>query len=69
VYFGREMASGTFRAQDPAQLLLTGYGALLSYCSAAPFREGLLGIAPLDPRALAPRREHLLAFFHAALVP
>lgn len=68
-YLERQMEEGTFRRLDARHLLLSGYGAILSYFSDAPFIAGLLDGEAMTPANLAAHRAHVIALFKAALVP
>jgi TetR/AcrR family transcriptional regulator len=66
-FLEREMDAGRLRRYDARQLLLTGYGAVLSYLSDAQMMSGLLDTDPVSPEALAVRREHVLDVLRAAI--
>ena len=68
-FLDREMDAGRLRRYDARQLLLTGYGAVLSYLSDGELMTGLLETDPLSTAALAIRREHVINVLHAAVAP
>ncbi|MCZ7526832.1 MAG: TetR family transcriptional regulator [Acidimicrobiia bacterium] len=68
-FLQREMDAGRLRRYDPGQLLLTGYGAILSYLSDAPLIGSLIDGDPLAPDVLARRREHVIDVLRNALEP
>ena len=68
-FLEREMDEGRLRRYDARQLLLTGYGAVLTYLSDAPLITSLLDEDPLSARMLATRREHVIDVLRNALEP
>ena len=68
-FLEREMDAGRLRRYDAGQLILTGYGAVLSYLSDAPLAASLLDHDPLGPAALKDRREHVIDVLRNALEP
>jgi AcrR family transcriptional regulator len=68
-YLDVEMQDGRLRRYDSRQLLLTGYGAILSYLSDADLVSVLLDTDAMSDQALVTRREHVIDLFRNALAP
>ena len=68
-FLEREMRAGRLRKHNAPQLLLSGYGAILSYFSDAPLITVLLGNDPMSPAALKLRRREDVELFRTALEP
>lgn len=64
-----EMEEGRLKQYDPRQLLITGYGASLSYLSDASLVTAVIDGDPLSAKALETRREHVIAIFKEAVAP
>ena len=68
-FLEREMKAGRLRKHNAPQLLLSGYGAILSYFSDAPLITVLLGTDPLSPEALRVHHREVVDLFRNALDP
>jgi TetR/AcrR family transcriptional regulator len=68
-YLDAEMDAGRLKRYDARQLLITGYGASLSYLSDASLVTAVIDGDPLSAEALEKRREHVIALFKEAVAP
>ena len=66
-FLEKEMDAGRVRRCDARRLVITGYGAVLSYLSDGQLMSGLLDADPLAPEALAVRREHVINVLRTAV--
>lgn len=62
-----QMDAGILRRHDVRHLLITGYGAILTYFSDAPFITDLLNTEALTPGAIQEHRDSVIALFKSAL--
>ena len=67
-YLQAEMHKGVFATHDARHLLITGYGAVLTYFSDSPFVDGLLDDEALTAENIRAHTEHVITFFRSALV-
>lgn len=66
-YLDRMMDEGVLKRHDSRHLLITGYGAILTYFSDAPFITDLLEHEALTGANISEHREAVIEFFRSAL--
>jgi hypothetical protein len=62
------MDQGVFTRLDARHLLITGYGAILTYFSDAPFVDGLIDDNAMNDKNIHAHQEHVINFFRSALL-
>lgn len=67
-YLESQMNEGVFTRLDARHLLITGYGAILTYFSDAPFVDGLIDDNAMNQKNVHDHQEHVIEFFRAALL-
>lgn len=67
-YLESQMDEGVFTRLDARHLLITGYGAILTYFSDAPFVDGLIDDNAMNQKNIRDHQEHVIEFFKAALL-
>lgn len=68
-FFDRQMDAGVFRRHDAENLVITGYGALLTYFSDHAMLKGLVTEDPFSDASLDARFDHMKKFIRSALEP
>lgn len=67
-YLEGQMDQGVFTRLDARHLLITGYGAILTYFSDAPFVDGLIDDNAMNEKNIKAHQEHVINFFRSALL-
>ncbi len=67
-YLESQMQQGIFQVHDARHLLITGYGALLTYFSDSPFVDGLIDEDAMAAKNIYNHQEHVIGFFRSALL-
>ncbi len=67
-YLEGQMDEGVFTRLDARHLLITGYGAILTYFSDAPFVDGLIDDSVMNEKNIRDHQEHVIEFFRSALL-